>query len=445
MTIIRYAFDRSARTFDENGHLHVEFTNISKAAVNPYYGREIPNADKLGLDANRVYNLLRDPGELAKAVDSFNGLPLLDVHTPVSADNSQRNRIVGTTGTGTMFQAPYLKTPLVVWDGDAISDIESGEKQQLSCGYRYEADMTPGEYEGVSYDGVMRNIRGNHVALVAVGRAGSDVVVQDGLSSVERNELKDEDFAVPGKRKLPIENAKHVKLAWDLIDDTDGLTAEEKATARTRIKAAAKRFDVDTSNWQGAADSAPKSKGSTMTVKQKAALDAVIAKLKPYLATDADMEKVKAAVAEDDDEDEEKKKAEAEKKAADDAEEEAKKRAEADKSKDDDKKAMDAAIAKTAADTEARVVARMHGVAEAQRLVRPVVGDVFGQDTAEGVFKIALDHMGVDTKDVPASGMKPLFQAVAKQKETSPAIGMDSASRKSFAEQFPNAARVRKI
>jgi hypothetical protein len=39
--------------------------------------------------------------------------------------------------------------------------------------------MTPGMYEGQRYDGVMRDIQGNHVALVEVGRAGPDVMAAD--------------------------------------------------------------------------------------------------------------------------------------------------------------------------------------------------------------------------------------------------------------------------
>ena len=41
--------------------------------------------------------------------------------------------------------------------------------------------MTPGDYQGEPYDGLMRDIVGNHVALVREGRAGADVVVGDML------------------------------------------------------------------------------------------------------------------------------------------------------------------------------------------------------------------------------------------------------------------------
>jgi hypothetical protein len=39
--------------------------------------------------------------------------------------------------------------------------------------------MAPGTFEGQRYDGRMTEINGNHVAIVAEGRCGSDVVVAD--------------------------------------------------------------------------------------------------------------------------------------------------------------------------------------------------------------------------------------------------------------------------
>ena len=176
----RVTFDRaSVRTYDTDGRLHVETTNISKSNICEYTGREIPDYQKLGLDANKTYKLFRDPIELAKAAGSFNNIPLLSRHVPVSAEDHQPKIIVGSLGTDAAFDAPYLRNSLVVWAKDAIDDIESGEKVELSSAYRYRADMTPGNFEGKSYDGVMRDINGNHVALVKEGRAGPDVVVGD--------------------------------------------------------------------------------------------------------------------------------------------------------------------------------------------------------------------------------------------------------------------------
>ena len=118
-----WAFDRSARTIDADGRMHVAMSNISKATVNPYYGREIPGWEELGLSPDHIYNLLRDPGELAKAASTFNNLPLLSIHKAVSAAKPEKDLVVGSTGTDAEFSAPYLRNSLVIWDAAAIAGI----------------------------------------------------------------------------------------------------------------------------------------------------------------------------------------------------------------------------------------------------------------------------------------------------------------------------------
>ncbi|WP_264372796.1 DUF2213 domain-containing protein [Paraburkholderia caribensis] len=85
------AFDKlSVRRTDTDGRLFVETSRISKAGINPYYGREIPTWDELGLDPDRVYAVFRPPEELEKAAATFNNLPILAVHTHVTAENPQK-------------------------------------------------------------------------------------------------------------------------------------------------------------------------------------------------------------------------------------------------------------------------------------------------------------------------------------------------------------------
>jgi phage I-like protein len=69
------------------------------------------------------------------------------------------------------------------------------------------------------------------------------------LTAAQRDQLKPEDFAVPDKRELPLHDAHHVALAWDMVDRTEGLTASERAEARRRIRVKAKELGVDTSGW----------------------------------------------------------------------------------------------------------------------------------------------------------------------------------------------------
>ena len=175
------AFDAapSQRETDENGFLHVGASHITKATVNPYYGREIPGWQEAGLDPETVYYGLRDPEELQASLETWAGLPLHIEHHIDSAEEPQKLTRVGAVGTGAVWNPPYVDAPLTVWDRAAIDAIEDGSFRELSCAYRYDPDFTPGSYEGIPYDFIMRNIRGNHVALVEEGRAGPDVVVAD--------------------------------------------------------------------------------------------------------------------------------------------------------------------------------------------------------------------------------------------------------------------------
>jgi hypothetical protein len=183
----RLALDRqSIRTFDEtSGHLHVAQTPISKANICPYWGYEIPDYETLGLQADKQYQLLRDPKELEKAAKTFDGKPLLIKHRAQSAEDHDHDVVVGSI-SNPVWDAPYLRADLSVWDGNAIKAIESNRQRQLSCGYYYRADMTSGTQDGVRYDGRMVDIAGNHTALVDEGRAGPDVMVGDAAAEAGR-------------------------------------------------------------------------------------------------------------------------------------------------------------------------------------------------------------------------------------------------------------------
>ena len=176
---ITLALDRSMRRYDQDGRLHVAVSHLTKACVNQYRGSEIPGYEQLRLDPNRIYNLLRHPAELQKAAPTFNNIQILDQHIPVTAADDQRPRVIGSTGTDAAWRPPYVDNSLVFWSDMAIAMIESGQMKELSSGYRYDAVMQPGAYMSQRYDGIMTNIRANHIALVEAGRAGSDVVVMD--------------------------------------------------------------------------------------------------------------------------------------------------------------------------------------------------------------------------------------------------------------------------
>jgi uncharacterized protein len=199
--------DQSVRRIDQDGHLHVELSNISKANVCGYLGREIPDADKHGLKPDQIYQLYRHPDALKKSAETFNGKPLLIVHKPQTADEHDHRLVVGSVHN-VAFDAPYLQAELVVWDGDAIKLIESGDQRELSCGYYYRFVPEPGVADGVPYDGYMTDIVGNHVALVTEGRAGHDVFVGDAKPTPEPTpEVCTEALPKPQEQRMAVRHA----------------------------------------------------------------------------------------------------------------------------------------------------------------------------------------------------------------------------------------------
>ena len=72
------------------------------------------------------------------------------------------------------------------------------------------------------------------------------------LSTDQRNHLDKGAFAFPKERKEPLENATHVRNAIARFNQVKDVSDAERDAAWTRIKAAAKKFDVEVSetSWR---------------------------------------------------------------------------------------------------------------------------------------------------------------------------------------------------
>ncbi len=73
------------------------------------------------------------------------------------------------------------------------------------------------------------------------------------LSTDERKKLDEGSFAFPDQEKEPLENASHVRNAIARFNQVKGVSDDDRDAAWKRIKAAAKKFDVDVSekSWRG--------------------------------------------------------------------------------------------------------------------------------------------------------------------------------------------------
>lgn len=177
------AFDRgSVREKDRNGFLHVKISPLTRVQVAPYYGREIPGFEELGLQRDKIYYGYRPEEELKKesTINSVNGIPIQLRHHADFADNPAKETRIGATGTEATYKSPFLMNSLHFFDKKAIDLIESDAMKELSLAYRYKPDFkSSGEVNGQKYDFTMRDLSGNHLALVEKGRAGREVLVYD--------------------------------------------------------------------------------------------------------------------------------------------------------------------------------------------------------------------------------------------------------------------------
>lgn len=390
----RLAFDRaSVRSFDGNGRLQIAKTNISKANVCPYYGREIPNHEALGLDPDRIYRLWRHPDELKKAAGTFNNIPVLSTHVPDFPGDPPRQYRVGTTHSNCEFDGTYLTVGMSIWDNSAIAGIETGEQEELSASYQYVADMTPGTTpNGEVYDGIMRDMVGNHEALVETGRAGPDVLVADSLPPELKHMSKRKAAAIRATLKpllaADADLEAEVRKALLALDEADKEDEKEKKPAE----------DEDDDD------------------------------------KDDDKKKKPADDSDEDDDDDKKKK------TADDEDDE-------DDKKDDkvSKTAMDAAI-RLAQDSATKLAAKnFREVREAEQAVRPLIGDVVAMDSAADVYRTALEQSGIDVKGIHHSAFPAMVQMAISQKQNSrPVIAQDSASISDFEKDFPTAGKLKR-
>lgn len=119
---------------------------------------------------------LRLPEEVfdSESVNTLKMSPMTNNHPKelVNSDNVQKLQ-TGFVGDSLMFDAYHISAPITITEKKAVDDAENG-KLGLSAGYTVDIEIRSGNWMGVPYDAIQRNIRYNHVAQVDRGRAGDD-------------------------------------------------------------------------------------------------------------------------------------------------------------------------------------------------------------------------------------------------------------------------------
>lgn len=190
------------RTKTEEGFLIITNCPLARTGTYEYL------ASELGIQGNsNIVKVFRPPEEVFSlpAIASFNGKSITDNHPPVLLDTS--NNGIYEKGTvinvrqGKNNESDLLLGDLIIKDPQLIEEIESGRKKEISCGY----DCIYDEDENGNL--IQRQIRGNHVAIVENGRAGSRVAVKDNStikinknSNMEGERKKMNKINVPKRR-----------------------------------------------------------------------------------------------------------------------------------------------------------------------------------------------------------------------------------------------------
>jgi hypothetical protein len=205
---------------------------IARTGEQDYLGTE------LGLPVADVVKVNRPAEEVFSdaALASFEGKPVTNDHPPELIDSETATLYekghVQNVRKGEGEWEGYVIGDLHIHDADLIRAIKEG-KRQISCGY--ECDYSE---DGDGYK--QTNIRGNHVAVVEQGRAGSKAAIMDSnkskpikaerkVMSKQSNFLKLFGMAANGKNDEEL-----TQMAMDAAENlVEEKTTEEVETKKT--------------------------------------------------------------------------------------------------------------------------------------------------------------------------------------------------------------------
>lgn len=286
-----HASDRvgiTSRIVTAEGFLVVPGT-LARTGIQEYRAHEL-GLDADGVDPMRVIRLHRPSDEVFgdDSMRSFESKPVTVDHPSeaVNADNWKQYAVGEVRDV--QRSAELMTGTVIIKDASAIEAMQSG-KVELSNGYSFNLDMTPGTtHDGKAYDGVQRNIRGNHVALVDAARCGSACRIADSQPNLEGKTMAD------AKRKVTVDGFSLE------VDDTaataiDNLVKQrdEARTALTTTQTKAADADKHKTALDAALAEIEKLKKDVMTPAQRDAMVADWSKmltdakrLAPQLATD---------------------------------------------------------------------------------------------------------------------------------------------------------------
>jgi hypothetical protein len=226
-----------------------DFSPIDKYEVTPEgYLRTWATIARTGVqlysDANGGVRREYRPDEEVAAPESLSSFASKCVtleHPPVLLDSENtRTFQKGFSNGEVIFDNGFVCAVVTVTDKEAIEEVMRGDVREVSAGYRVDYDPTPGTTPtGEHYDGIQRNIRGNHIALVRRGRAGPEVKLH-----LDRQDAADPQLIPTKENPRMTAQVNFDGVSFEVSEGVATAVAKEREDAKASYDMMKKQYDA---------------------------------------------------------------------------------------------------------------------------------------------------------------------------------------------------------
>ena len=224
-----------------------------------------------------------------ESLASFAGKAITLEHPKVLLDSTNtKDYQIGFTGTEVVYDNGFVRAVMTITDQDAIERIMRGDVKEVSAGYRVNYEANAGVTDsGENYDGIQKEISGNHIAVVRRGRAGPQVKLH-----LDRLDAADPSLITPLEEPSMTAKVNFDGAEFEVTESVALAITKEREDARMSYEDMKKKCD----ELQAAADSIKADMASmeeAMKAKQDSAEGRADALAEENTALKADLDSAK--------------------------------------------------------------------------------------------------------------------------------------------------------
>ena len=183
-----------------------------------------------------------------ESLASFAGKAITLEHPKVLLDSTNtKDYQIGFSGTEVVYDNGFVRAVMTITDQDAIERIMRGDAKEVSAGYRVNYEANAGVTDsGENYDGIQKEISGNHIAVVRRGRAGPQVKLH-----LDRLDAADPSLITPIEEPSMTAKVNFDGAEFEVTESVALAVTKEREDAKMSYEGMKKKYD----ELQAAADS----------------------------------------------------------------------------------------------------------------------------------------------------------------------------------------------